>query len=286
MSKNKDKILSQTLITGASGMIGSYIDFGLKTDRRSLDITDLDEVLAVCRKYRPKIIIHLAAETDVGRCEREPQYAYFVNAIGTYNMVIVAKEIGAKFIYISTSAVFSGTKNDPYTEKDAPDPQGYYGRSKFLGEAIVQNILKNYIIARICWVFGGGPKKDQKFVAKIMTQLNQPEIKAITGMYGSPTYGKDVVAAIKIMITEDQKGIFHLSNKGVTSRIDLIKEIITITNSKSKVVPVDQAFFNQSQSVNKISNEGMTSRIHLMGSWQKALKEYIQNEWPDYINKN
>lgn len=286
MNKDEDKILSQTLITGANGMVGSYIDFGLKMDRRSLDITDLDEVLSVCKKYKPKVIIHLAAETDVSRCQREPQYAYFVNTIGTYNMVVVAKEIGAKFIYISTSAVFSGTKKDPYNEKDIPDPQGYYGRSKFLGEVIVQNILKDYIIARICWVFGGGPKKDQKFVAKIMSQLKQDEIKAITGMYGSPTYGKDVVVAIKNMIKNDRKGIFHLSNEGVVSRVDLIKEIVNVTNSKASVLEVDQGFFNHTQSVNQINNEGMVSKIHLMRPWHNALKEYIKDEWTDYINKN
>src|SRR5436190_14582082 len=108
MSKNKDKTFSRTLITGAKGMVGNYVDFGFRMNRRSLDITDLDEVLKICKKYKPQIIIHLAAETDVGRCERDPQYSYFVNSIGTYNMCIGAKEVGAKFIYISTSAVFDG----------------------------------------------------------------------------------------------------------------------------------------------------------------------------------
>ena len=64
--------LTKVLITGANGMVGFYVDFGIKTDRRSLDVTDLKEVLSVCRKYQPKIIIHLAAETDVDRCERDP----------------------------------------------------------------------------------------------------------------------------------------------------------------------------------------------------------------------
>lgn len=285
MSKDKDKIFQNVLITGASGMVGSYIDFGLKMDRRSLDITDLEEALTVCRKYKPKVIIHLAAETDVGRCEREPQYAYFVNTIGTYNMVIAAKEIKAKFIYISTSAVFDGAKNGPYIEKDEPNPMGYYGKSKFLGEVIVSSILKDYIIARICWVFGGGPQKDQKFVAKIMSQLNQPEIRVVKDMYGSPTYGKDLANVIKKLIVENKKGIFHLSNKGVTSRFDLTKEIVRITKSKARVVEVDQSFFNAVNISNHIKNEGMISKVSLMRPWQVALKEYIEDEWFNYIKK-
>ena len=106
MKINLDKVL----ITGSNGMAGSYVDFGIRTDRRSMDITDLKEVLSVCRRYKPEAIIHLAAETDVDRCERDPEYAYFVNGIGTYNVVQIAKELGIKLVYISTAGVFDGTK--------------------------------------------------------------------------------------------------------------------------------------------------------------------------------
>ena len=77
---------------------------------------------------------------------RDPQYAYFVNSIGTYNMAIAAKDVGAKFVYVSTSAVFNGAKNQPYEETDEPDSQSYYGRSKLLGEIIVKNIFEKIIL--------------------------------------------------------------------------------------------------------------------------------------------
>ena len=238
-------IFNETLTTGAGGMVGSYVDFGYRMDRRSLDVTDLNEALSVCRKYKPKAIIHLAAETDVDRCERDPQYAYFVNSIGTYNMALAAKDVGAKFVYVSTSAVFNGAKNQPYEETDEPDPQSYYGRSKLLGEIIVKNILKNYIIGRVCWMFGGGHEKDQKFVAKIIRQINQPEINVVTEKYGSPTYGKDLISAIKNLILKDETGIFHLSNEGAPSRSEVVSEIIKITNSDAIVREVEQSFFDK-----------------------------------------
>lgn len=279
MNKDKDKILSNTLITGANGMVGSYIDFGIKLDRRALDITDLNEVLSVCKKYKPKVIIHLAAETDVGRCEREPQYAYFVNTIGTYNMVMASKEVGAKFVYISTSAVFNGTKKDSYKETDEPDPQGYYGKSKFLGEIVVKSILKNYIIARVCWMFGGGPIKDQKFVAKIINQTKQKEIVVIRDMYGSPTYGKDLVLALKKMIIDKKSGVFHMSNTGSPSRFEVAREIVKITNSKAIVKEVNSDFFDPTDYKKKTNNESMTSKVKIMRPWKDALKEYIETEW-------
>src|SRR3989338_9149681 len=129
MSTENNKILSRVLTTGANGMVGSYVDFGIKLDHRALDVTDLDETLAVIKKHNPKVIIHLASETDTDRCEKDPQLAYMVNAIGTYNVALAAKAVGAKMIYISTSAVFDGL-DGPYTENDACNPQSYYAKSK------------------------------------------------------------------------------------------------------------------------------------------------------------
>src|SRR3989344_7711358 len=284
MSMKHDKILSKVLTTGANGMVGSYVDFGIKLDHRALDVTDLDETLAVVKKHNPKVIIHLASETDTDRCERDSQLAYMVNTVGTYNVALAAKEVGAKMIYISTSAVFDGAKKKPYTETDKPNPQSYYAKSKFLGEVIVKEILEDYIIGRICWVFGGGPKKDQKFVAKIIRQTKEPIIKIVSGKRGSPTFGKDLVEALKKIILKNKKGIFHLPNKGTSSRFEVAKEIIRITKSKTKVEEVDQSFFGKTDSYKRLDNESMISRIPLMRPWREALKEYIENEWADYIN--
>lgn len=272
-------IFDETLTTGADGMVGSYVDFGYRTNRRSLDITDLNEVIAVCKKYKPKVILHLAAETDVDRCERDPQYAYLVNSIGTYNMAIGAKEVGAKFVYVSTSAVFEGFKKEPYEETDECNPQSYYGRSKLLGEVIIKNILEDYIICRVCWMFGGGPKKDQKFVGKIIKQINQPEINVVTGKYGSPTYGKDLIEAIRKLILKNEMGIFHLSNEGAPSRSEVVSEIIKITNSSAILKEVEQSFFDKDNYQKRPNNESMISRVKIMRPWKEAIREYILNEW-------
>lgn len=258
-------------------MAGSYVDFGIKTDRRLLDVTDFEETLKIVKFYNPKIIIHLAAETDVDRCERDPEYAYSVNAIGTYNIVTAAKEIKAKLVYISTAGVFDGEKNEPYNEEDEPNPQNHYGRSKYVGELIVRGMLKDYIIARACWMFGGGPMKDQKFVAKIIKQLQNPEIRAVDNQFGSPTFGKDLIAGIKNLLTQGKSGVFHLANKGVCSRYDVARQIVENLKLKTKVIPVSHSFFNLS--AKRVNNEGMASKIDIMRPWQEALKEYLETEW-------
>lgn len=274
---------SKVLITGANGMVGSYADFGIKTDHRSLDVTDLKEAVNFCRERKPQAIIHLAAETDVDRCERDPIHAYLINGVGTYHMALAARELGIKMVYISTAGVFDGVKDGFYTEEDEPNPQNYYGRSKHLGELAVRGILNDYIIARVCWMFGGGPKKDQKFVAKIIKQFDKGKIKAVDDQIGSPTFGKDLINAIKKLLEEDAIGIFNLANKGVCSRYDFAREIVNILKPKTRVIRAKMSDFNLDAP--RTFNEGLISKINIMRPWQKALREYLETEWKPFLKQ-
>lgn len=278
------EILKQVLVTGGDGMVGSYFDFGTKLSRQELDVTDFKEVERIFEIHKPKVVIHLAAATDVDRCERDPQYAYLVNGTGTWNIAVAAKRIGAKVIYVSTVYVFDGRKNGPYAESDEPSPHNYYGVSKYIGEIIVESVLDDYLILRSGWMFGGGPTKDKKFVAKIMHQLGQGEIKAVDDITGSLTFAKDLVAKIKEYLlvspkASDKKGkIIHVFNDGVCSRYDIAAEIAKISKSKTKVVPVRASYFeldaSRSHSDKMISEHGGAMR-----PWKEALADYIHHEW-------
>jgi phage baseplate assembly protein W len=68
----------------------------------------------------------------------------------------------------------------------------------------------NYIIARTSWVFGGGKDKDKKFVAKLVSQLDKSEVKAVNDQFSSPTYAKDLVGALKnLILTGNYERPFH-----------------------------------------------------------------------------
>lgn len=270
-------ILSKTLVTGADGMAGSYINFGVKTDRGSLDVTNLEAVLNAGRTYKPRAVIHLAAETDMDRCESEPDRAYRVNAVGTYNVAALAKELDAKMVYVSTGGVFDGVKKSPYEENDAPNPQTYYGRSKHLGELIVRGMLDNYIIARTCWLFGGGPEKDKKFISKIISQFDKGEVKAANDQFGSPTFAKDFIKALCGLIKGGKTGIFHVVNSGTGSRCEVAKEAAKILGIKADIIPVSSDYFPNKAPV--IFNQGLASDTIFLRPWQEALKEYLEKEW-------
>lgn len=270
-------IFDQALITGSDGMIGNYIDFGIRTNHRSLDITNLADVLKVCKEHKPKLIMHLAAVTDLVRSEQDPAYAYAVNSVGTYNLALAARTIGAKLVYVSTSGVFDGTKEEPYTEKDLPNPINVYGHSKYLGELAVCGMTDNYLIVRTCWIFGGGKNNDKKFVGKLIKQIDSAEIKAVNDRRGSPTYAKDLVAGIEQLIAEDKKGIFHLGNTGSATRYDIANEVVSLTGARAKVLSAVSVDFPLAYTSG--ANESMVSKVPYMRPWQDALREYIETEW-------
>lgn len=268
------------LIMGGEGVLGSYFDSGTRMGREELDVTDFDAVMKVCADRKPKVIVHCAALTDLSFCEQNPDKAYLTNAAGTYHVALGARSAGAKLVYVSTSDVFDGTKNGPYTETDVPNPTTVYGRSKHLGELAVKSLLDDYIIMRVSWVFGGGPGRDTKFVGKMLAQRDAPEIRAVTDKKASPSWGKDIAEAIKKLIEEDSRGIYHVGG-GVATRYEIAQEIASIAGWGTKVVPVGSSEFASAYPIGENQSMPLSG---LVRPWRESLRAYIEAEW-DIIKK-
>ena len=136
------------LVTGKDGQLGyalqelseNQFEFTWKfTDRSELDITNSINTQTVLKEFQPDWIINAAAYTDVDGAESNEDNAYKVNADGPYILAKSAKEIGAKLVHISTDYVFDGTKKEPYSENDKPNPLQVYGKSKLKGELLIQD---------------------------------------------------------------------------------------------------------------------------------------------------
>jgi len=273
---NQNHVPNDTiLITGGDGALGSVCGFGTRLSKNDLDITDLKEVMRVCAEHKPKFIVHCAALTDLPFCEQNLEMAYLTNAVGTYHMALGARSVGAKLIYISTSDVFDGTKKEPYIPKDIPNPTTVYGRSKHLGELAVQGLLDDYVIMRISWMFGGGKKRDNKFVGKLLRQGAVPEIRATTDKRASPSWSKDIAKAIQTLIRDDKRGIYHVGG-GVATKFDIAQELVAITGWNTKVLPVHSSEFPSPYDLG--DNESMPLSP-LVRPWREALREYIETEW-------
>jgi dTDP-4-dehydrorhamnose reductase len=288
------------LVTGAAGMLGSALCPLLKNKQHEvfltdvntsdkciahLDVTRFEDVKKSIEKIKPDMLMHLAAETDVDKCELQPDHAFKTNTIGTQNISLVCQKQDILMVYISTIGVFYGDNPEPYTEFDLPNPINIYGRSKLEGEKIVQNLLRKYYIVRAGWMVGGGPTKDKKFVGKIIRLINESsELKAVNDKIGSPTYTVDFSKCLADLIETGYYGLYHCTNKGYASRFDVAKKIAEILGRTDvKVVPVSSANFPL-PAARARSEMSRNYKFDLLGlnnmrCWEEALEEYISTYW-------
>lgn len=289
------------LITGSAGMLGSALCPALTrkghevfaTDLLAtaqeeityLDVTSYGQVEKMVEQVRPDMIMHLAAETDVDKCELEPDHAFLTNTIGTQNVVIVCQKLNIPLVYISTLGVFYGDKPEPYTEFDEPNPVNVYGRSKLEGEKIVQNLLDRYYIVRAGWMVGGGPNRDKKFVGKIIRRIAETNVlKAVDDKVGSPTYTIDFSECLSDLIETGFYGLYHCTNKGRGTRFDVAKKIVEfLGRTDITVEPASSAYFPLPAGRAR-SEMSRNYKLELIGKdmmrhWEDALKEYIDSCW-------
>ena len=284
----------RAIITGANGMLADALwPLLLKNGYEVLptdiiatdgilkgDIRDVNGMLGIVKEHRPEIIFHLAAETDVDKCELQPEHAYATNWRGTENIAQICKELDIVMVYISTGAVFDGEKEGGYTELDKPNPISVYGMSKLKGEEAVQSLLKKYFIVRAGWMIGGH-NKDKKFVWKIVQLLNtKKEISVVTDKTGSPTFTSDFSRGIIDIVRRGGYGLYHCVNKGICTRYDIAVKIAEYLGKTGVVIkPVTSDAFPLPAPRGR-SEAMLNYKLAQMGldnarPWQEALKEYL-----------
>lgn len=262
------------LVTGGAGMVGSQATFGKKLTRKELDILSLHSIEQAIKKYKPRVILHLAAMTHMLLCEENPKEAFKVNVIGTKNLATICKRYNIKLVYMSTCAVFNGRKKTPYREIDTPDPINAYGKTKLEGEKIVQKLIPSSLIIRTGWLFGGG-KNDKKFVQLTYKKFKEgSEVKATKDRKGSPTFVPDLLSETKKLIKENKSGIYHIVNSGEATYLDIAKEIRKIGKFNKKIIAVK----GKDVELPKLKRgklEALTSSKIKLRSWKKALHVYL-----------
>ncbi len=210
------------LVTGADGQLGQALREVLEprhdvlwTDLGDLDVRDLVGVRAFVAEARPEAILHLAATTQVDACERHPETAYEVNALGARFMALAAREVDAEMTLISTDYVFDGRATEPYQEYDQPGPLNAYGRSKLHGERAVAAVLPRHTIVRTSGLFGRG---GQNFVAAILAAHGRGErLRVVHDQVCRPTYAAHLAQALGRMVGSGNYGTFHVASAGETS---------------------------------------------------------------------
>ena len=257
-----------------------------------LDFRDLESYKKDVELFQPDYIFHLGAYTDLEYCELNPDDTYLTNTIAVENAVYIANQMNIPLLYISTAGIFDGSK-DVYDDWDHPNPLGHYARSKYAGELfVVQNVI-NHLVCRAGWMMGGGPKKDKKFIQKIMSQLKQgkDELFIVDDKLGTPTYTHDFAHNVKLLIEKEYWGLYNMVCDGITGRFEVATELIDILGLKDsiKVTPVTSDYWKEEYFADRPPSERLIDKkldlrgANIMRDWKVCLKEYIDNYYKEYL---
>src|SRR5207248_4136845 len=189
----------------------------------------LDCVAATLKDLKPELVINTAAMHNVELCEKNPELAFAVNGIGARNIGIVAHDLGAAFMHISTDYVFDGEKKSPYVEKDAPRPLNTYGNTKLAGEYYARSTTDRHYVLRTSGLYGKNPcrgKGGLNFV-DLMLKLGveRGKVRVVNTEVVTPTSTWDLARQMVMLSRTDCYGLFHATAEGSCTWYDFAQEI-------------------------------------------------------------
>lgn len=240
----------KVLITGGNGQLGSELknktkSLGWETrfiDIEDLDLTDVEKVTQYLSYFRPDYIINCAAYTAVDKAESDKENATSINAKVPELLSKLSASLNSRLIHISTDYVYSGKDFLPIKETSTPAPESIYGKTKLLGEQLVQK-NSEAIILRTSWlysIYGNNFVKSMISLGKEKDQLG-----VVFDQVGSPTNAEDLAdATTKIILfsRENKKwphGIYNYSNEGVASWYDFACDIMETKGLNCKINPIE-----------------------------------------------
>ena len=281
------------VVIGVRGMLGTDLVEVLRADGGfsrvaggdlpEVDITSKGSIERFLEGLNADCIFNCAAFTDVDGCESQRELAFAVNGEAAGNLSAVAETLGARLIHVSTDFVFDGRKSEPYVEDDRPGPLSVYGESKLLGEQRVAEEGKDWVIARTAWLYG---RAGRNFVDTVLRLAQEKdELVGVTDQVGSPTWARDLAAALAALARSDAQGIFHVVNAGGCSRYEQVQFILDCAGVPKPVKPVDSSAFPRPATVpasSVLSVAKLAREVgHAMRPWQEALREYVRAKLTD-----
>lgn len=258
-----------------------------------LDFRDFDAYRKDVFEFKPDYLFHLGAYTDLEFCELNADDTYNTNTLSVEYAVYLANELDIPLLYISTAGIFDGAK-EFYDDWDKPNPLGVYARAKYMGERFVVENAGRYLVCRAGWMMGAGPKKDKKFIQKLMKQLKdgRQELFVVDDKDGTPTYTHDFARNVKLLLEKEYWGLYNMVCGGQTSRLEVATELIRLLNLRTKVklTPVSSNYFKETYFAERPPCERLVNRklnirnLNLMRDWKDALKEYLENYYCGYLD--
>jgi dTDP-4-dehydrorhamnose reductase len=235
-------------VTGAGGQLATAFERLLEGEvfmarEAALDIRDADAVSAAVRAFKPDVVLHTAAYTDVDGAEADEATAVAVNIDGTRNVVEAVRGSHTHVVFFSTDYVFDGATKRPYVETDATAPLNVYGRTKLAGEELVLGWVRGMVI-RTSWMFS---ETGHNFVKTILAAAREKAgtgepLRVVDDQVGSPTYARHLATAVDEALRRGvSPGLYHMAGSGYCSWLELAREVVAVAGLPVEVEPITTA---------------------------------------------
>jgi dTDP-4-dehydrorhamnose reductase len=280
-------------VIGANGQLGSDLvaafseqgDAVCGLTHSDIEISDLHSVAQALDGIRAQVIVNTAAMHHVENCEREPEKAFAINALGPKNLAIVARDLGAVLMHVSTDYVFDGCKGSPYIEEDNSRPLNAYGITKLAGEHFVRATTARHFVIRTSGLYGKSPcraKGGLNFI-ELMLKLakDRGEVRVVDSEVVSPTSTAELAQQMVHLSHSDCYGLYHATAEGSCSWYEFAREIFAITDTQVRLNVAAPDEFPAKVARPKYSvleNRALkNSGLNKFKPWQDALHRYLGN---------
>jgi dTDP-4-dehydrorhamnose reductase len=274
------------LATGMSGLVGTRVNDLLSSEYEfhdlslstGVDITDYQSLEKYISNSDAKIILHMAARTDVDGCEDEKILGddapcWKVNVTATENIAYLAKKKGMKIIYISTDFVFDGVKNS-YSENDEPNPVNWYGYTKYKGEEKIRENTDNFVILRIAYPYRSNFSEKKDFVRRMIEKMEKKEkIMGLTDHIITPTFIDDIAEALRIFFQHDIRGIYHAVGSQSLSVYESVEKIAKTFGLTPDLHPVKRMEYFKNKAFRPFKLSLKNDKITESGLYMKSFDE-------------
>ena len=275
------------LITGSNGqlarefirVLGAAGHEVIAPSEEKLDISDPNSIHEAISENKPEVIINCAAYNLVDKAEEDFDAACSVNAIGARNLAIASKKHNVLLVHFSTDYVFDGSKEDFYTEQDAPNPVNNYGKSKLLGERFVAEETDDFLLLRLSWVFGEGR---QNFLYNLLKWSEKTQVlKVVCDETSVPTFTEDIAEVTMLAVANRLRGIFHLTNSGYATRYEVARYFFEKLGVDKLILPVSSDYFPTAAKrppFSAMSNRRISEALSLrIPDWKNGVDRFIEN---------
>ena len=180
----------------------------------SLDITDKQNVDEVIDTFKPDVVIHGAAMTNVDQCETEKEECWKLNVSATEYLLEAAERHNSFFLHVSTDFIFDGA-DGPYPEEAEANPVSFYGWSKYAAEKLVIHSKVKWAIARTVLVYGMAHDMSRSnIILWVKNSLESGKsINVVNDQWRTPTLAEDLADGCILIAEQHAEGIFNISGK-------------------------------------------------------------------------